>query len=56
MTACESDVQLDFYQQRPLVVQFSELDLSSDVGILLARQAQEQVGAGSDLPRPLWLH
>ena len=41
MTACESDIQLDFYQHRPLVVKFSDLDLSSDVGILLARQAEQ---------------
>ncbi len=41
MAACDSDVMLDFYQQRPLSVEFSELDLSSDVGILLARQAEE---------------
>ena len=41
MTECESDLPLNFYQKRPLVVQFSDLDLSSDVGILLARQADE---------------
>lgn len=43
MTVCDSELPLDFYQQRPLVVQFSNLDLSSDVGILLARQADEQL-------------
>ena len=43
MTKCDSDLQYDFYSQRPLVVQFSDLELSSDAGILLARQAEEQV-------------
>ena len=43
MTECDSQLRLNFYQQRPLVVQFSDLDLSSDVGILLARQAEEQL-------------
>ena len=42
MTACASELSFDFYHQRPLVVQFSGLDLSSDVGILLARQAEER--------------
>ena len=49
MTARDSDVSLNFYQQRPLMVQFSDLDLSSDVGILLARQAEEQVHICQDL-------
>jgi len=43
MTECRSELQYDFYSQRPLVVQFSQLELSSDAGILLARQAEEQV-------------
>jgi hypothetical protein len=43
MTVRPSDIRLDFYQQRRLTVQFSDLDLSSDVGLLLARQAEEQV-------------
>ena len=43
MTACDSDMSFDFYQQRPLMVKFSNLNLSSDVGILLARQADEQL-------------
>ena len=43
MTECVSELPYDFYAQRPLVVQFSELDLSSDAGILLARQAEEEV-------------
>jgi hypothetical protein len=43
MTECDSELQYDFYSQRPLVVRFSDLELSSDAGILLARQAEEQV-------------
>jgi hypothetical protein len=43
MTECNSDLQYNFYSQRPLVVRFSELELSSDAGILLARQAEERV-------------
>lgn len=43
MTECNSALQYNFYSQRPLVVQFSDLELSSDAGILLARQAEEQV-------------
>ncbi|MEM8639094.1 MAG: IS1380 family transposase [Cyanobacteria bacterium P01_G01_bin.54] len=39
----EKELALDFYQQRQLVVKFSEVDLSSDAGILLARQAEERV-------------
>jgi hypothetical protein len=49
MTACDSDVRLDFYQKRPLTVKFSDLDLSSDVGILLARQAEEQLQSCQEL-------
>ena len=43
MTVCDSELPYDFYSRRPLVVQFSDLELSSDAGILLARQAEEQV-------------
>lgn len=43
MTECDSELQYDFYSQRSLVVRFSDLELSSDAGILLARQAEEQV-------------
>lgn len=43
MAECDSQLQYNFYSQRPLVVQFSDLELSSDAGILLARQAEEQV-------------
>jgi hypothetical protein len=43
MTECDSDLQYDFYSHRSLVVRFSELEMSSDAGILLARQAEAQV-------------
>lgn len=43
MTVRHSELPLDFSSQRSLVVRFSELELSSDAGILLARQAEEQV-------------
>ncbi len=42
MTQCFSELPYDFYSPRPLVVQFSDLQLSSDAGILLARQAEEK--------------
>jgi hypothetical protein len=42
MTECDSELQYNFYSQRSLVVRFSDLELSSDAGILLARQAEEQ--------------
>jgi Transposase DDE domain group 1 len=37
-----SELPYNFYSHRPLVVNFSELQLSSDAGILLARQAEEK--------------
>jgi len=43
MTECKSDLSFNFYEQRPLVVKFSDLELSSDGGILLARQAEESL-------------
>jgi hypothetical protein len=43
MTECDSELQYDFYANRSLVVRFSELELSSDAGILLACQAEKQV-------------
>ena len=43
MSVCDAELSYDFYSRRPLVVQFSDLELSSDAGILLARQAEEQV-------------
>jgi hypothetical protein len=43
MTECNSELSYDFSFGRALVVQFSDLELSSDAGILLARQAEEKV-------------
>ena len=43
MTGCETELDFDFYRNRPLVVKFSDLELSSDAGILLARQAEERL-------------
>ena len=43
MTGCATLLKLDFYRRRPLTVEFSDLDLSSDAGILLARQAEERL-------------
>jgi Transposase DDE domain group 1 len=42
MTERFSELPYDFYPHRPLVVQFSDLQLSSDAGILMARQAEEK--------------
>ncbi len=42
MTECFSELPYDFYPHRQLVVQFSDLQLSSDTGILLARQDEEK--------------
>jgi Transposase DDE domain group 1 len=42
MTQCVDPLPYDFYAQRQLVVRYSDLELSSDAGILLARQAEEQ--------------
>lgn len=44
MTPCVSELPFDFYSQRSLVVRFSDLELSSNAGILLARQAERKVG------------
>ena len=43
MTVCNSELPYNFASPRPLVVQFSELELRNDAGILLARQAEEKV-------------
>ena len=43
MTECEAELDFDFYQNRALVVKFSDLELSSDAGILLVRQVEEQL-------------
>jgi Transposase DDE domain group 1/RTX calcium-binding nonapeptide repeat (4 copies) len=43
MTVCHPELQFNFLSDRPVVVKVSDLELSSDAGILLARQAEEQV-------------
>jgi Transposase DDE domain group 1 len=53
MTECHSELVYNFPTPSPLVVGFSDLELSSDAGILLARQTEEQVqgaDAGFSLP------
>jgi len=44
MTTCKTELPFDFPQPRPLDVQFSDLELSSDAGLLLVRQADERLG------------
>lgn len=43
MTECDSKLPYEFSSPRRVTVQFSDLQLSSDAGILLARQAEEQL-------------
>lgn len=43
MTERATAFGFDFYRRRPLRVEFSDLDMSSDAGILLARQAEERL-------------
>ncbi|NUN66263.1 hypothetical protein HCU40_16255 [Pseudanabaena biceps] len=43
MTECKQEVKSDFYKKKRLEVKFSGEQLSSDGGILLARQAEEKV-------------
>ena len=43
MNAFESQLALDFFSQKTLEVKFSGLSLSSDAGLLLVRQAEEQI-------------
>ena len=49
MTECEVGLEYDFYKPRALEVKFSGLELSSDSGILLARQADESLQLCSGL-------
>lgn len=42
MTECRSPLPYNFDTERQLVVRYSDLEMSSDAGILLARQAEEQ--------------
>ena len=43
MSSTGSKLSLDFYKKKPLEVKFSGLDLSSDAGLLLIRQAEEKI-------------
>ena len=43
MTSLSSLFSLDFYRPKTLSVKFSGLDLSSDAGLLLLRQAEEKI-------------
>jgi len=42
MTQCNLEIPYNFYKHRQLVVRYSDLELSSDAGILLASQAEEK--------------
>ena len=42
MTKFADSLDYNFYSQRQLVVRYSDIELSSDAGILLARQAEEK--------------
>ena len=44
MTECSEAIASTFDDLRQLAVKFSGLDLSSDAGVLLARQAEAQIG------------
>ncbi|NER00952.1 MAG: IS1380 family transposase [Cyanothece sp. SIO2G6] len=44
MTVCDSELALNVDLPRPLVVQFSALELSADAGVLLAHQAEQAIG------------
>ena len=43
MTSFSSQLSLNFFTRKSLEVKLSELDLSSDGGLLLLRQAEEQL-------------
>jgi len=43
MTEFSSQISLNFFTKKPLEAKFSSLDLSSDAGVLLVRQAEEQL-------------
>jgi len=43
MTVCNQEAKIDFYKKKRLEVKFSGEQLSSDGGILLAREAEEKV-------------
>jgi hypothetical protein len=44
MTVCKTELPFDFPQPHLLDVQFSDLELSTDAGLLLVRQADERLG------------
>lgn len=58
MTVCASELPYDFATPRHLAVKFSDLELSSDAGILLARQAEEKVNVCAGLAACIeeWRH
>jgi len=43
MAAISSQVSVNFLTQKPLEIKFSEIDLSADAGLLLVRQAEENL-------------
>jgi hypothetical protein len=43
MTEFSSQLSLNFFTKKPLEAKFSRLDLSSDAGVILVRQAEEQL-------------
>ena len=49
MSQISSQLSLDFYQKKPLSVQFSGLELSSDAGLLLIRQREQRKKICEDL-------
>lgn len=51
MTECETELPCDFYPSRQLQVRFSDLELSSDAGILLVSQADERLKVSAGLAK-----
>ena len=49
MTTCARELPFDFYRPHSLLVQFSDLELSQGMGILLVRQADERLGASAGI-------
>jgi hypothetical protein len=43
MAEISSQIPLNFFNKKPLEVKYSKVDLSSDAGLLLARQAEEKL-------------
>ena len=44
MSECNSQLPCHFESKKPLLVKFSEVELSSDGGMVLVRQAEEKIG------------